>query len=324
MKPIALLLLLTFAQAQPQTQPQGPQGIDGLLGLAMTDAEQGRFREGERRLAAAENLAKTKEAKLQVHAGAIRYYTRALSPKDWLDKAKDHFDDGIRITNTYSPLQYHMARAYIAANSLTRAQDLYAQVVALRGPFAAEADKEWKKTQKVLRASPATRMGAGIAMQDRISRADLCVLLVQELGLGKIFGTAAPSPTVVPSDILQHASRVEILDVLKWRVRGLEVRPGGVFAPNEPVKRGEFAFVLEDILLKATNDATLASRYVGTERSPFSDVQAGSARFNSVMTATSRGLLEAGLDGKFNPDSDVDGADTLLALRRLAETTGKR
>lgn len=42
------------------------------------------------------------------------------------------------------------------------------------------------------------------------------------------------------------------------------------------------------------------------------------------MTATSRGLLEAGLDGKFNPETLVEGADTLLAVRKLAAEQSKK
>ncbi|MBI2149477.1 MAG: S-layer homology domain-containing protein [Acidobacteria bacterium] len=321
----ALLAKGDIAGAQKQFEAalaSDPRDPYPRLGLALVNAALGRVREGEQMLESAGALAKTNQAKLEYHVTAIRFHTRAHDTEKWLDKARKHFEDGIRINNKFSPLQYGMAQAYAAANDLSRAQDLFAQVVSLRSQFAAEADREWKKIQKILRASPATRTGAGIAMQDRISRADLCALLARELRIGKAFKDQTAVTITLPSDISGHPRRDDILEVLRWRIRGLEVRPDGKFAPDEPVRRGEFAFVIEDVLIKATGDSTLATRYIGTERSPFTDVPSTYAWFNSIMTATSRGLLEAGVDGKFNPESYVEGADTLLGVRKLATEGG--
>ena len=105
--------------------------------------------------------------------------------------------------------------------------------------------------------------------------------------------------------------------MLQWGIRGLEVAPDGKFSPDRPVGRGEIAFVLEDILIKARGDRTAATRFIGTETSPFSDVPPSYAWFNSIMTVTSRGILEGSLAGRFEPGNPVEGADALLALRKL-------
>ncbi len=78
------------------------------------------------------------------------------------------------------------------------------------------------------------------------------------------------------------------------------------------------AFVLEDLLIKATGDRSMSNRFIGNNTSPFSDVPPTYAWFNSIMTATSRGMLEAASNGKFEPDTPVEGADALLAVRKLA------
>ena len=211
-----------------------------------------------------------------------------------------------------------MAQAYVAANDLGRAQDLFAQAVALNGEFAPDADREWKKVQKVLRASPATRLGAGIAMQDKISRADLCALLAGEAGLEKLFaGGDNPAAVAEPVDIRFHPLRQDIVSVLKWRIRGLDPKTDGSFTPDEPILRGELALILEDIVIKSTRDSSLASRYLGADQSPFPDIPPTHALFNAVMTATSRSILEADLDGRYHPDDPAAGADALIAVRRL-------
>jgi tetratricopeptide (TPR) repeat protein len=288
------------------------------LGLALVEASNGRVPQGETFLRTAGTLAKTNEAKLEYEAGAIRFYTIVQQPHDWLDEAKKHYNGGISISNKYAPLQYRMARAYIAANDLGHAQDLLAQVVAIHSEFADTADREWKRVQKILRASPATRVGAGIAMQDHISRADLCALLAGETSIGKLFTPGgAQSKINEPPDIKDHRLRQDVLTVLQWGIRGLEIGPDGKFAPNRPVLREEIAFVIEDILIKGRTDQATATRFVGAETSPFSDVSPTYAWFNSIMTVTSRGILEGTLNGKFEPEAPVEGADALLALRKL-------
>jgi tetratricopeptide (TPR) repeat protein len=297
-----------------------PQEYGPRLGLALAEAAQGHVKQSEQNLRTAELLAKSPEQKLDYLVGAIRVYTLSEPSKDWISKARSAFENGLRINAKYPALQYRMAQAYAASNDLGRAQDLFAQAVAMHGEFANEADKEWKKVQKILRASPATRKGAGIAMQDRVSRADLCALLVGEAGLDKLFEGANLKPAAgpaEPSDIKSDPLRREIAAVLKWRIRGLDVRPDGGFAPNDAVSRGELAFILEDILIKSTKDATLATRNLGADTSPFPDVPPTHALFNAVMTVTSRGIVEAELDGRYHPDNPSAGADVLIALRRL-------
>ncbi len=298
---------------------QSPENPQPRLGLALVKAAQGNIKEAERLLRGALPLAKTNQAKLDHHATAIRYYTLTRSPEDWLDLSKKHFYDGLRLNTTYPALQYRMARAYVGANDLGRAQDLFAQVVSMGRDFASDADREWKRIHKVLRASPATRTGTGIAMQDRVSRADLCALIAAELSLSKLFDKTTQSASVPePPDIAHHRLRQDVLTILHWKIRGLEVRPDGRFAPDEPVQRGEFAFVLEDVLIKTTGDKALATRYLGTETSPFADVAPTHPWFNSIMNVASRALIESDSDGRFYPDENIDGADTLLAIRKLS------
>lgn len=298
---------------------QNVRGASPRIGLALVFAYQGKGAEAGSTLKASEMLAKTKEDKLEYHASAIRLHTILHTAQGWLNECKRHFNDGMSISNKYGLLQYRMAKAYVAANELSSAQDLLAQVVAMNIDLSATADREWKRVQKVLRASPATRTGAGIAMQDRISRADLCALLASELSIEKLFKTDAPKKEVAePTDIQQHRLRQDVLSVLQWGIRGLEVGTEGRFSPDAPVKRAEIAFVLEDILIKATGDRSTATRFIGTNTSPFSDVSATYAWFNSIMTVTSRGILEPQTNGKFSPDTPVEGADALLAVRKLA------
>ena len=107
--------------------------------------------------------------------------------------------------------------------------------------------------------------------------------------------------------------------MIKLQVRGLEPGPNHTFEPDKLITKAEFALMLEDILIKVSGDEKLATKYIGAT-SLFPDVRNDHYAFNAVMTATSRGFLEADkATGEFNPGAPVSGADALLAIRAFKD-----
>ena len=77
-------------------------------------------------------------------------------------------------------------------------------------------------------------------------------------------GTSLSSPPPAPvklmaKDIADHQYKTYIEGVLEVGVRGLENDPNGNFNPDEVISRGEYAIMLEDVLLKLTQDKDLAA-----------------------------------------------------------------
>ena len=111
---------------------------------------------------------------------------------------------------------------------------------------------------------------------------------------------------------------------MKWNVRGMEPKydettRAYLFKPNDPVSRGEMAFILEDVLIKLTANEKIATAYFGQDNSPFPDVKATSVYYNAVMNMTSRNIMEGELSGEFRVNAPVDGAEALLAIRVLKQ-----
>jgi len=134
----------------------------------------------------------------------------------------------------------------------------------------------------------------------------------------------AMKPEFTPADILQYQFREEIGVAMKWKVRGLEPKydqttRAYLFKPEEMVRRGEMAFILEDVLIKLTGDEKLATAYFGQDRSPFPDVKPTSPYYNAVLNMTSRGIMEGDLSGEFRVNEPVDGAEAILAIRMLQQ-----
>jgi hypothetical protein len=105
--------------------------------------------------------------------------------------------------------------------------------------------------------------------------------------------------------------------ILKLQVRGLEAGPNHTFEPDKLITKGEFAVMLEDILIKVSGDEKLATKFLGAP-SPFPDIRNDQYFFSAAMTVTSRNFLEADkATGEFNPGAPVSGADALLSIREF-------
>src|SRR5574341_169254 len=212
-------------------------------------------------------------------------------------------------------------------------------MIELNKEFVAEANAEWAVIQKIQRAAPGSEIGKKIALIDKIDRADIAALFEQEMDIeklftkrgGKVIDTTFKAPTETTTrfspekvetmepatDIAKHWLKPSIDVVLKLRVRGLEPGPDHTFAPDKLITKSEFALMLEDILIKVTGDEKLATKYLGAT-SPFPDVRSDHYAFSAIMTATSRGFLEADkATGEFKPGDAVSGADALLTIREF-------
>ena len=51
-------------------------------------------------------------------------------------------------------------------------------------------------------------------------------------------------------------------------MRGLEAGPDHKFEPDKLITKGEFALMLEDILIKVSGDEKLATKFLGAPRVP--------------------------------------------------------
>ena len=84
---------------------------------------------------------------------------------------------------------------------------------------------------------------------------------------------------------------------------------------NETVTRGEFAILLEDLMILATGDASISTAHLGLDVSPFADVPTGRPFFNAAVSATENGLFPR--EDLFKPNEPVDRALADSALSAL-------
>ena len=320
-------------------------------GMALVNIYTSNFNAASDNLALGLKNAKDTDEKLFVNVGKIRYYTLSKSDQKWLELAKNQFDEAVVTDPKQTPAYYFMGLAYKEALEFNLSGQMFAKVIQLKTDHMADADAQLKFLQKVQLAMPATETGKKIALVERITRADAAAIFMEELKIKDLYNKPTPkvldtplketekvstevketekvpidAPPPIPvkllaKDIADHPLKTDIEGILEIGVRGLENDPKGNFNPGEVLSRGEYAMMLEDILIKLTGEKDLAARYVNS-KSLFPDVPADMPYFNAIIAVTSRGIMEAKntKTGEFLPLKPVTGVDALLIIRKLKE-----
>ena len=258
---------------------------------------------------------------------------RDIDVDDWLPVALRAYEQATRLSPELPAIHYHRGRTLLQANRLEGARESFSGVIALnRGPLVAMALAEVERIQAIERASPGSALGIKIALVDEITRAELAVLLLEELRLADLIeqrqgartgavAFAAPGQdlpaTVHPVDAVNSWARPWIEEVLTLGVPGFELMPDATFRPDEPITRANYARVTEGILILITGDDTLATRYIG-QSSPFPDVRSDSYAYNAIALNVDRGIISADkISGRFRPNDTISGAEALLIVREL-------
>jgi hypothetical protein len=271
----------------------------------------------------AKKYSKTKEEEAMAYVGFMRLHTLEKK-KGWIDDVENYFHKAVGRVEAMPEAYYYMGIAYKEDYRFNEAEKDFKQVLAINKNLVGQADEQMKLVQKIQRAMPGTEVGKKLTLQEKITRADCAAIFVHELRLEKVFenaGRPKGQQRPLPEDVKNHPLRTDVETIVGIGLRGLEVFPDGDFRPDDPVTRGVYAMMMEDIICAVTHDNGLSTKYIGTP-SPFPDVSSDLPYFNAVMVCTTRGIMEAEdiRTGQFNPKGDVGGADALLIIRRLKET----
>ena len=258
------------------------------------------------------------------------WITMRSSEKRWFKRAEDYLKTALRRDKEHEGSQYWFGVAYLYNYQFNEAEDYFQQVVNKRGDFSGKADSKWKLSQKIVRAMPGTPAGKKVALKERINRADLAVLFAEELKIGVLFdrmpvqssgfqtqSQANQTATViVPNDSRDHWAETWIKDMIRYGI--MNVEPDGNFYPDDDINRANYALAVQRLLVVATKDESLETKYFGEAQSRFSDVPASHFAYNAMAICTERGIMEIDMmNNRFNPTGDVTGADALLIIRNL-------
>lgn len=330
-------------------------------GMALVNIYTGKFKAAWDNLDLALKNANDDSERLFVNVAKIRYYITNNADQNWLEMAKEQFQQAVAIDAEYSPAYYYMGLAYKKALEFGEAGQMFATVIQLKKSHIYDANNQLVFLQEVKSANPKTQTGKRIALAESITRADAAALFIHELHIREVYrqsgqygdhdiqtqstetgqesekindlsierGTVTESSSiaavsvpvkVLAKDIADHHLKSDIEEILEIGVKGLENDPRGNFNPEEIISRGEYATMLEDILIKLTGEKDMSARYVSS-KSLFPDVPAEMPYFHAIISVTSQGIMKAKnlKTGEFCPLKPLSGAEALLTIRSLKD-----
>jgi len=300
-----------------------PKYAPSYVGIGLAKAEQNQFDEAFSAMKQAKKLASSSADKVVACTGMIRVYTR-WQGEDWLDEAENYFSKAKSEVEDDPAPYYYMALAYKTGKKYEESAVLFKRVIDLNKGYVEEADMGWEAVQRIQRAMPGTRAGKRIAGVERITRADVAALFIEELNLERLFLGIGVKPQKkaqntddFPTDYQNHVLRADIDEVIDLGIRGLEPI-GNRFEPDKEIIRANFAIMIEDVLIRVTDEKALSDRHIGAV-SPFKDVDSSNYAFNAIITCITRGVMKSDIYGNFYPMDPVSGADSLLIIRHLKD-----
>lgn len=271
-------------------------------------------------------------------------YGRTLSylrsDDEWIEDSFEKFDkaiklaDDIRSTKDLATAYYYKGIAAKTGYKFSDAKDAFSKVVELKSLYATEANKEWEKVQMIERAKPGTKVGAKVALLDKVGRAEIAVLFVEEMKINEILakkekktydtGYKAPVDPMKletvkieklanATDVENHWAKAWIKDVLEKGF--MEAGPDHTFNPNKPITRAEYAVMLLRVLVIISSDESLYTKHFGEESSMFPDVRTDHYAYNAMAVCATRGIMKAELNGEFGIEKEISGAEALLIIR---------
>jgi Tfp pilus assembly protein PilF len=249
--------------------------------------------------------------------------------KKWYKDAGKLLKRALKRSKNHEGATYYSGELHLYQYEFNEAEDQFRKVVAMKGDYSGKANDMWQMSQKIVRAMPGTAVGKKVALHEEITRADLAVLLAEELKISTLmerqttpasgFQTpgemqAANSSQGGPSDAKGHWAEVWINELSQYGI--LEGAPGQPFYPDNPVNRAEYCLAIQRLLSIVTGDASLETRYFGENPSRFQDVSSSHPAYNAMALCAERGIMQADMmTGRFGPAKPVSGADALLSIR---------
>ncbi len=259
----------------------------------------------------------------------------AAKDDDWFDRTVETLRQVLRYAPDDERAHYFLGEACLHANRFEETQNYYQKVIEIKGKLSSQAADRLRLVGRIMEQNPSTLHGKQIVQTVSITRAETCVLLIEEMRLKdllknrrlsvyeEVFGEDGVKRKM-PPDIELRSDRKDIHDILKIRIPGLDVFPNGHFYPDRTITRAQFAIIVQDIMTLLNDDVTLSSRYNGAD-SPFPDIRPDYHAFNAIMNAVEWGIMaSAPKTDRFDPEGIVSGIDALTIIRALGRAVSSQ
>ncbi|CAN2041572.1 putative SLH domain-containing protein [Candidatus Magnetomoraceae bacterium gMMP-15] len=277
------------------------------------------YKKGLNTLKAGQKYANEKSVEAVFYKEIMRFYTMIDDNLDrtWLKNIESAFYEANRRIPEDSEHFFYMALAYKMIYKFSEAKRLFKKVIGFNKKYRDKASKNLSEITKTERTKPETKIKE-IALLSSISRGDIVYLLTKELKIDQLVNLHSKLKNKTAhqnhlADLKKHPLKNDIELIIAIGLKVLKPYQNNNFEPEMPINRGEFAIMIEDIILTVTGHI---SSFIG-KKSLFTDMRNDHNVFNAAMVCINQNIMDSEVPGTFNPNGPVSGAEALLSIRTL-------
>lgn len=292
-----------------------PRNYAAHGGLALAKAYKGERSEALTSMKRSASLARPGDEEYNVQVGWIRLHT-ILRDKEWVNEAEKAYSWACSTTKDHPDAYYHMGIAYKNGYRIDESRKAFLKVVEIGKSLVREARSELRILEKIEGAEPISELGRRLAVEERVTRAEMAGLFFHELKIHEILNEDPAASRTRAPDIQNHPLRGSVEKVLTLNIKGLTVYGDGSFEPNETVTRAGFSIMMADIISRAVKDPALIARQA-SKGSPFPDVKEDAPYLGAILVCSEWGGDMQMENEMFNPRGALAGYDAVLFIQKI-------
>jgi hypothetical protein len=314
--------------------------VSATRGAAIPDTDskdrKREFKDAQKNLEKAEDLGKKNG---EVWVAHIRMFALWKNGVDWVEDCRKGFDKAVKLDTKNDGAYYWMGLAYKQAYDFRKSEDMLRGAIDIDRTWSEKAGLALEGVHKIVEAEPGTKYGRQIALVDKITRADLAVLFIEELNVvqriqrrNEVGGSPdlsfkAENPISYPLassnpdsmdivDLSNHWAQSMIRDFVKTGL--FDVMQDHKFYPDSAVTRLEFAGAVQRLMFMVTRDQSLFTQYAGESQSHIKDLRTDHPYYGAAMLCVERNVMQLDkVSGCFFPQGTISGAEAVLFIRDL-------
>lgn len=283
-------------------------------GLALVKAHRGERDAALVSMKKSASLARPGDEEYMVQVGWIRLYS-VLQNEGWIKDAEKAYSWACSTRKDHPDAYFYMGIAYKHEYRIDDARGAFLKVLNLAKSLVPEAQHELNVLKKIESARPFSEIGRRLAVEERLTRAEMAALFFHELSVLDILKVQDPASRSPAPDIQGHPLRNSVEKVLNLNIQGLSVYGDGSFGPDEIVTRAGFSVMMADIISRAVKDSGMIARHA-EKGSPFPDVKDDAPYLGAILVCAAWGDTKP-VREVFNPMGALAGYDAVLFIQKI-------
>jgi len=306
----------------------------GYTGIALVELNRSEFRQG---LLAINRVVQQNPDFVDAYIVLGRILTEQKK-KAWFRDSIEAFEQALNRDPDNNNALYYCGESYLANYAFDRAEQYFNRALQQQGALKDSASAKLAFVTQIIKAGPVSKEGKHLIVDTTIDRAELCVLLIEELKIKELLKLYRLSffqelftldfklkkeNISIPADVQSHPRRQWIVDSIPLQLPDLSILPDHKFYTDRPVTRAQLAVIVHGVH-RLLSDSTEVSEGRVVDESVIPDVRSDYYAFEAIKFCVGNGVMQPGSSGAFRPYDTVSGLETIRTIRNLQELLSKR